>query len=57
MLVSCKLAGLNTAVDSDLDNIYLEDDSASRRRKASDDELLKVVAFKAVPGTLYILNI
>ena len=52
MLVSCKLAGLNTGVDSDLDNIYLEDNSASRRRKATDDELLKVVKLKGCTGHL-----
>ena len=52
MLVSCKLAGLNTAVDSDLDNIYLEDGSASRRRKASDEELLKIVKLQGCTGHL-----
>lgn len=52
MLVSCKLAGLNPGVNSDLDNIYLEDDSTSRRRKATASELLKIVKLRGCTGHL-----
>ena len=51
-LVSCKVGVKNPAYNSDLGNIFLEDESPSRRRKASDEELLKVVKLRGCTGHL-----